>query len=87
MLLRCARCNPNGADQNEGAANDRVDRMLVDVPVDRFFTNLFGRASHDRRHRRICGGVDLDPGGQICGDAVGAQKTKTVLATKGTKDT
>ena len=41
-----------------------------------FSTNLSRRASHYGRDRRICGGVDLDPGGEICGDAVGEQKEK-----------
>ena len=60
--------------KNEAPANDRVDRVFDDVSVDRLFANLSGRASHDRRDRGIFSGVDLDPGGEICGDAVGAQE-------------
>ena len=51
-----------------------MDRLRDDVCVDRLFTNLSGRASHDRRHRGFCSGVDLDPDGEVCGDAVGAEE-------------
>ena len=84
LLWRTCR-NPYCADQKQAYANDRVDRVFADVPVDRLFTNLSWGASHDGRDRGIFGGVDLDPDGEVCGDAVGAQEAKESLATKGTK--
>ena len=66
----------HGANQVEACASDHMDRLYVDVLVDWAFENLSRRASHDGRDRGICGGVDLDPGGEVCGDGVGAQATK-----------
>ena len=52
-----------------------MDRGDGDVFIDWLVADLFGRALHDGCDRRIRGSVDLDPGGEICGNGVG-KKTK-----------
>ena len=52
-----------------------MDREYGDVFVDRVIEDLSRGALHDRRDRGVRGGVDLDPGGEICGNGVG-KKTK-----------
>ena len=52
-----------------------MDREYGDVFVDWVIEDLPGCALHDGCYSGIRGGVDLDPGGEICGDAVGAPET------------
>ncbi len=55
-----------------------MDREYGDVFVDWIIEDLSRRALHDGCDRGVRGSVDLDPGGEIRRDGVGAKETKKV---------
>lgn len=70
------RRDSHRAHQVATRASDHLDRRNCDVCVDRVFKDLSRRASHDGRNRGIRSGIDLDPGGEVCGIGTGAPKKK-----------
>lgn len=53
-----------------------MDRECGDVFVDWIVEDLSRRPLHDGRDRGVCGGVDLDPRGEVCRNGIRTQETK-----------
>ena len=66
LFLQRSRRDTHSANQVETRARRGLDRIDVDVSDDRLFANLPRRALHYGCDCRIRGGVDLDPGGEVC---------------------
>lgn len=69
LFLRRAGDDSYGSNQQLENQFTHMELFVSYRAFDWTVSNILGCALHDRCHRRLCSGVNLDCGDQICGNA------------------